>query len=304
MGERMDWNDLQYFLSVAHSGSLTQSSVSLDVSQSTVSRRIVAFEAQVGMTLFARHQTGYFLTDEGREMLRHALLVEDSILSLERRAASLDKTVVGTVRVATSESLATELIIAALPAFQRQHPGIRLEIMTSTAPAELGRREADIALRVVRPTHGNLKLRRVGHMTYSVYASADYLARHRAIGDDPVAGRHFIAWDEHHAHLPSAIWLARHHPHANIALVTSSLTSQIAAACAGVGMAIIPDFLARQKNLIAVIPSDQLFSNEVWLVSHADIVASARIRAVSDFLADVVQAEPALAIQPLTGPPV
>lgn len=292
----MDWNDLRYFLAVARSGSLTQASESLRVSQSTVGRRIAELEASIGTTLFQHHQTGYFLTDEGRGVLRHAELVEDSIMALERGATGLDKTPAGTVRLATSENLATHLIIPAMPAFQERYPGIRLEIVTSTVTAELGRREADIALRVVRPTRGNLTIRRVGHMTYSVYGSRDYVERHPVVEGEPLGGRHFIAWDDGHAHMPAAAWFAREHPGCKIALVTSSLPAQIAAVRAGLGLAVIPDFLTVNDDFVRVIPSDRMFSAEVWLVTHADLVASARVRAVSDFLADqVVKANPELA---------
>lgn len=292
----MDWNDLRYFLGVARSGSLTQTSADLRVSQSTVSRRIAEFENSLGMTLFARHQTGYFLTDEGREVLQHAELVEDSVMALERGAAGLDKTPAGGVRLATSENLAADLIIPALPAFRERYPRIRLEIITSTVAVELGRREADIALRVVRPTRGNLKVRRVGHMTYSVYGSRKYIETHPAVEGEPLGGRHFITWDESHANLPAAAWLAREHPGCKIALATTSLPTQIAAVRAGLGLAVIPDFLTVNDDFIRVIPSDQMFSNEVWLVTHADLIASARIRAVSDFLADqVVKTNPDLA---------
>ncbi|SFB63886.1 DNA-binding transcriptional regulator, LysR family [Rhizobium sp. NFR07] len=284
----MDWNDIRYFLAVARTASLTQTASDLKVSQSTVSRRIVELEGDLGVALFQRHQTGYFLTDEGREVLRHAEQVEDSILALERGAAGLDQDPSGVVRLATSENLATDLIIPALPAFRERYPGISLEIITSTVAAELGRREADIALRVVRPTRGNLTVRSVGHMTYSVYGSRDYLDRHPYIEGEPLGGRHFITWDDSHAFMPAADWLKREHPGCKIALVTSSLPCQIVAVRAGLGLAVIPDFLAIGDDFVPVISSDKMFSNKVWLVTHADLLASGRVRAVSDFLADRV----------------
>ncbi|OZI19250.1 LysR family transcriptional regulator [Bordetella genomosp. 9] len=293
----MDWNDLRYFLCVARSGSLTQAAGELDVSQSTVSRRIGELEASLGIVLFARSQAGYLLTDEGREVFSHAEQVEDSIMALQRGAAGIDKTPVGTVRLATSENLATDLIIPAMPAFKARYPGICIEIITSTVTAELGRREADIALRVIRPARGNLKVRRVGHMTYSVYGSRKYLEDNPPVDGAPLGGRHFIAWDESHAHLPAAAWLAREHPACRIALVTSGLPAQIAAVRAGLGLAVIPDFLAVGDDFVRVVPADQVFSNELWLVTHADLAASARIRAVADFLADqVVSGNPELAV--------
>lgn len=284
----MDWNDLRYFLAVARTKSLTLASTNLKVSQSTVSRRVIELEKSIGMVLFQRHQTGYFLTDEGREVFRQAELVEERIMALERGAAGLDKKPAGTVRLATSESLATDLVIPSLAAFRELYPEICLEVITSTATAKLSRREADIALRMVRPTRGNLKMRRLGHMTYSVYGSSEYIKRHPYIEGEPLGGRHFIAWDESHAHLPAADWLAREHPGCKIALITSSLPAQIAAVRAGLGLAVIPDFLTLNDNLIRVIPNDQMFSADVWLVTHADLAGSARVRAVADFLSEKV----------------
>jgi DNA-binding transcriptional LysR family regulator len=284
----MDWNDLRYFLAVARTGSLTLASSSLGASQSTVSRRIGELEKSIGTSLFRRHQTGYYLTDEGQEVLRHAELVEDSVMALERGATGLDRNPVGTVRLATSENLAIDLVIPALPAFRDRYPGISLEILTSTATAELERREADIALRVVRPMRGNLKIRRVGHMTYSVYGGRDYVERHPAQDGEPLGGRHAIAWDAAHAHLPAATWLAREHPGCRTALITSSLATQIAAVRAGLGLAVIPDFLTVKDDFVRVIPPERMFSAEVWLVTHADLAASARIRALADFLSNEV----------------
>jgi DNA-binding transcriptional LysR family regulator len=284
----MDWNDLKYFLEVARGGSLTRAADVLRVSQSTVGRRIEALEAHLGMRLFARHQTGYFLTDEGREILARAETAEENLLAFERGASGLHPGVSGTVRLATSENLASDLVIPALPDFIRRHPQLRLEILTTTVTVELGRHEADLALRMVKPSHGNLRARRLGEMTYGVYGRRDYLERHPAHGDDPLAGRAFIVWDEAHAHLPAAQWLAQRAPGAHVALATSSLRTQIAAVQAGLGLAVLPDFLAVGDGFVRILSSKDVFSSDVWLVLHADLGASARVRAVADFLADVV----------------
>ncbi|ALK34305.1 LysR family transcriptional regulator [Burkholderia plantarii] len=284
----MDWNDLRYFLCVARTGSLSKASGDLGVSVSTVGRRILELEANLGATLFSRSQSGYVLTPEGERVLAGAEKVEAGIFAVERSAYGLVDTVSGTVRLATSENLATDLVIPALPAFRERYPLIRLQITTSTMTAELDSQEADIALRVVRPERGNLKIRRLGRMTYSVYGRRDYLEANPPAGRDPLQGRSFIAWDSAHDHLPAARWLARRAPDADLALVTSSLPTQLAAVRAGLGLAVIPDFLAVDEDLVQVLPPSQLFSNDVWLVVHPDISTSARVRAVGDFLADAV----------------
>ena len=285
----MDWNDLKYFLEVARGGSLTRAADVLRVSQSTVSRRIAELEARLSTRLFARHQTGYHLTDEGRELLGRAEAVEDNMLAFERGASGLSPGVSGMVRLATSDNLASDLVIPALPRFVARHPQLRLEIVTTTAAVELGRRDADLALRLVRPSRGNLKARRLGSMSYGVYGHRDYLALHPAPGADPLAGRAMITWDEAHAHLPAAQWLAKRAPDAHVVLAASTLRAQIAAARAGLGLAIIPDFLVDDPNLERVLAPGDVFSDGVWLVMHADLAASSRVRAVADFLAETVE---------------
>jgi DNA-binding transcriptional LysR family regulator len=292
----LDWNDLKYFLEVARGGSLTRAADVLRVSQSTVSRRIAELEARLGTRLFARHQTGYHLTDEGRELLGRAETVEDNMLAFERGASGLSPGVSGLVRLATSDNLASDLVIPALPRFVARHPQLRLEIVTTTAAVELGRRDADLALRLVRPSHGNLKARRLGAMSYGVYGHRDYLVRHPAPADDPLAGRAMITWDEAHAHLPASQWLAKRAPDAHVVLAVSTLRAQIAAARAGLGLAIIPDFLVTGPDLERVLAPGDVFSDGVWLVMHTDLAASSRVRTVADFLAETVeQARPALA---------
>ena len=284
----MDWNDLKYFLEVARGGSLTRAADVLRVSQSTVGRRIAELESRLATRLFARHQTGYFLTDEGRELLGRAEAAEDNMLAFERGASGLAPAVSGIVRLATTENLATDLVIPALPRFVARHPQLRLEIVTTTATVELGRRDADLALRVVRPGQGNLKMRRLGEMTHGVYGHRDYLARHPARDGDPLAGRAVVTWDEAHAHLPAARWLAQRAPDAHIVLTASTLRAQIAAVRAGLGLAVLPDFLATDPDFVRVLAPDEVFSDGVWLVMHADLAASNRVRAVADFLAGAV----------------
>jgi len=292
----VDWNDLKYFLEVARGGSLTRAADVLRVSQSTVGRRIAELESRLATRLFARHQTGYFLTDEGRELLGRAEAAEDNMLAFERGASGLAPAVSGIVRLATTENLATDLVIPALPRFVARHPQLRLEIVTTTATVELGRRDADLALRVVRPSQGNLKMRRLGEMTHGVYGHRDYLARHPARDGDPLAGRAVVTWDEAHAHLPAARWIAQRAPDAHIVLTASTLRAQIAAVRAGLGLAVLPDFLATDPDFVRVLAPDEVFSDGVWLVMHADLAASNRVRAVADFLAETVaQAEAALA---------
>ncbi len=285
----MDWNDLRFFLAVARTHSLTKTALELKVSQSTVSRRIGAIEASLRTRLFIHHQTGYFLTDTGQDVLKYAEEVEDKVLFLERKISGLDLRPAGTVRLATAVTLASHLIIPALPRFQALFPDITLEIITGVNTVSMSRHDADLALRLVRPEQYSLKIRKVGCMASAVYGSEAYIRQHPLSDTDSLAGRGFITWDSTYSHLPSSKWLSETYPNMPSMLVTTSLVSQIAAVKANLGLAVLPCYIASQSSeMVEVIPTEKVFSEDLWLVSHADLTASARVRAVSEFLDEII----------------
>ncbi|MEJ4047028.1 LysR family transcriptional regulator [Erwinia sp. SLM-02] len=285
----MDWNDLRFFLTVARTQSLTKTAAALKVSQSTVARRISALENSLKTRLFVHHQTGYFLTDAGQDVLHYAEEVEGKILALESHISGTDMRPAGKVRLATAMTLASHLIIPALPRFNARFPDIVLEVITGINTVSMSRHDADIALRLVRPEQQSLKIRKVGRIDSAVYASKAYLDGHPPVADHSQQGRGFITWDPAFSHLPSAKWLSETCPTAPSALVTTSLVAQIAAVKAGLGLAVLPCFIARQEpELSEVIPAERVFNEDLWLVTHAELTASARVRAVADFLVEIV----------------
>ncbi|MFS7187430.1 LysR family transcriptional regulator [Serratia proteamaculans] len=286
--KNMDWNDLRYFLCVARHASLTGAAQELGVSQSTVARRVAALEESLGTALFVRHATGYYLTDNGHDVLARAEQVEVRIFELEKGSSSLDATVAGVVRLATAETMATRIIIPALPLLAARYPRLRLELITGIGMVDLPRYQADLALRLVRPEHGNLVIQKLGNMASAVYANQDYLTRYSP------EERRFICWDKTYAHLPAAQWMEKHgHSHDPV-LTTNSVATQYAAAKMAIGLAVLPCFMVRNDDRLVQtqMPKD-VFTEELWLVAHADVRASARVRAISEFLQDIFRKEDA-----------
>ena len=286
--QNLDWNLLRDFLAVAREGSLNRAAATLGVNASTIGRRIEALEAHVGWPLFARSRSGYTLTDEGRDLLDQAEALEGAALALERRVAS-GGGVRGRVRLATAENLANFLVIPALGALRRAHPELVLEVVTDVRSANLDRHDADLALRLVRPTRGSLTVRRLGRQRYALYGSARLLRE-----GVPPSGRlgeaDFIVWSDAYADLDAARWTERALAGRAPALVTTSLYAQYVAARAGCGFAVLPCFLADPDPALRRIPSSaDALVQEVWLVMHTDLAASARVRAVADFLVDLVE---------------
>ncbi|MGF6189382.1 DNA-binding transcriptional LysR family regulator [Serratia sp. 509] len=173
--------------------------------------------------------------------------------------------------------------------FNARFPDITLEILTGVNTVSITRHDADLALRLVRPEQNSLKIRRVGRMASAVYGSEAYLRQHPAIDHLPLDGRGFITWDRSYNQLPSAKWLISTYPNAPATLIITSVASQIAAVKANLGLAVLPCFIASQSSeMVEVIPTEQVFAEDLWLVSHADLTASTRIRAVADFLVEII----------------
>ena len=283
----MIWDDTRAFLAVARRGTLSAAARSLHIGIATLSRRIDRLEEALGVPLFVRLQSGYQLTEDGRDLIEKAEAMEDAALALSSGARQQAQ-LVGKVRLATAENFASGLIIPALPEFHSSHPGLMVEIITDITTVNIHRRDADLALRMVKPQRGNVTLRRLGTLGFGLYASEAYV-KNRQIGPD--VGNYetdtFITWGDVHSYLPAAQWVERVLRGRTPAITTTSLSTQIAAASAGLGLAVLPHFLAANSELICV-DSDIGIDQPIYLVVQSDLAQSRRTRALADFLGDLV----------------
>ncbi|WP_254655993.1 LysR family transcriptional regulator [Sulfitobacter sp. 20_GPM-1509m] len=243
-------------------------------------------EAALGVPLFARAQTGYQLTDEGSALMPRAEALEAAMDGFQS-AAQAGRGVRGHVRVATAENLANPLLIPSLGSLLAAHPGLTVEVSTDVASVNLHKRDADLAVRMVRPTRGHLTVRRIGSLGFGLYGSVDYVAQRG--GGTGLEGDSYIAWADRFGDLPAAQWLARSFRDAAPAVVTSTLASQLSAAKAGLGLAVLPHFLAREAGLER-LPVELGVDQDIWLVMHSDLLASQRVRVVADHLVAVIEA--------------
>ncbi|NYS59609.1 LysR family transcriptional regulator [Vreelandella salicampi] len=281
------WDDTRTFLAVARHGTLSGAAAELHLGIATLSRRIERLEKALKVPLFVRQQSGYQLTEEGAGLIEKAEALEAAAAAFSSGVSHATQ-LSGWVRLATAENLATALILPALPQFQAQYPGIRLELVTDITTVNLHRRDADVALRMVKPERGNVTLRRLGTLGFGLYASPGYVAQreaHEDAGDYDLDA--FITWGETQAHLPAAQWVERVLQGREPALTTTSLATQLAAAKAGLGMAVLPHFLAREAGLDCVA-ADIGVDQPIYLVIQTDLTQSGRTRAVADFLAELV----------------
>ena len=285
----MEWDDLKYFLAVARSGSLTEAARVLKASASTIARRVDGLEKRLGARLFDRSPSGYALTDNGEAVRLRAEEMEEAALSVEREALGRDLRPSGKVRVAASDDVATHVIAPRLPEFVRRYPDIALEIVARMDLVNLTKREADIAIRGRRPLDGDFVVRGAGHWPFGLYADKDYAkARKLKPGLTDLSNAGIITWTKEYQHVRGGAWFAEHAAGAAIALTSDSSRVHYAACKAGLGVAILPSKIAdREPNLICLLPTERVLAVELWVVMHRDLIKTARVRMVRDFLAEV-----------------
>lgn len=284
----MEWDDFKYFLAVARGASLTAAARLLKTSAATVGRRITALESRLGARLFDRRQTGYTLTESGEAIRLKAEEVEEAVLSLEREAFGRDLRVSGKVRVATAEDIASVIVAPRLTEFRRSHPGIMLEMVSSWDVVNLTRREADVAIRTVRPTHGDYVIRQTGVWNCALYAAKSFARTRNLLADmKKVPDIDIISWTEEHR-FRGGDWFDKNLKDATVVFAANSRYIQFAACKAGLGAAILPCLTADgDTDLIRLLPPERVRSVPLWLVAHRDLARTARVRAVMDFLADI-----------------
>jgi DNA-binding transcriptional LysR family regulator len=284
----MEWDDLKHFLAVARSGSLADAARSLKTSPATVGRRIAALETRLGARLFDRNPAGYTLTESGEAIRARAEEVEDAVLNVERQVLGRDLRPAGKVRLATVNEIAANVVAPQLGEFRQCYPDILLEVVEGLNLANLTRREADVALRTVRPERGDLVIRRAGWWKSGLYTARSYAEAHDLKpGLSDLSNLDIITWTEEYSHLPGGPWFAEHARGSNVVFEANSRRLHYCACKAGIGLAILPCLSAdRDPDLIRLLPPEQVLVAELYILVHRDLVGMARVRAVIDFLCE------------------
>jgi len=277
----LDWGHLRFFLALTRTGSLSRAARTLGVDRNTVARRVAALEEELGLPLYERGPQGWIRTSAGDELAALASRVEEDVLALARHAHARDTAVSGTVRLTTASHVAARLLAPAVPALRERHPGLVLELAVDQRPFDLIRREADLALRMGRPREAGLVARKLSDVAFRLYASRGYLGGRRAVD---LASDAFLGLDESLAAMPQERWLARVAPDRRVVFRCNSTAALQAAACAGVGVAILPCFVADADPGLVRLEGPEPVPHELWLLVHGDLRRTPRVRAVIEWL--------------------
>lgn len=273
-----DWNDLRLVLAVQRDGSLRRAAAELGIDHSTIFRHVKALEKKLGVRLFERLPGGaYHATAAGERMAATAQRIEQETLSLDRDIAGRDRRPAGKLKVTSSETLAYSRLIPHLAAFRRGHPNIVVELVIDNRVLNLARREADIALRPMRPTEGNLWGRKLADVAWTFYGARAPTAKSL----DEIARLPLIGWGEETSGIKAADWLKRATPAASVVYRTSSLVNQCLAARAGIGVALLPCYLGDSEHGLERALAEPVaeLATELWMVTHRELRNTARVRA-------------------------
>lgn len=287
--QMIDWESIRYFLAVARLGTMSGAARSLEVDHATISRRLGALEAKIAARLVERLPRACRLTPLGQRVYELAQAMEESAYAIERLLDASRSPPSGRVTVSAPPALVANFLLKHLVAFRRANPGIQLSICPEARHVSLSRREADVVLRMTRPEEPTSVVRKLGRVSFGLYASADYAHLH-----DPSSWE-FIAYDAGFAGVRQRAWLMEVAEGRPIACEISDINNHLIAARAGAGVAGLPDFLAeRDATLQRLSHNGEAFFQDIWMAVHRDLRHSPQIRVVMDFLLRTFADHPAL----------
>ena len=279
--------ELAVLLALVRAGTLAGAGPLLGVDGSTVFRSVQRAEKALGQRLFERSRTGYRPTELGIRLAEHAERIEAELDAARRVAQSKVGAVGGTVRLSTTDTILHGLLLPALPGLLAQHPHLRIEASASNELANLTQREADIAIRATRKPPPHLVGRELGPIHVALYAS-----KPRGRGKAPVIDPATAAWlavDDALPEHPSVKWRRKHLPQVAPRVLVNSIQAVFEGIAAGVGIGIVPLFLARSRDdLVALTGPLAEAETQLWLLTHPESRHLRRIATVAAYFAGAI----------------
>jgi DNA-binding transcriptional LysR family regulator len=281
-----DWSDVRVFLTVQRTGSFTAAAKVLRIDQTTVGRRVAALETMLGSKLFRRGRDGLELTPAGRDIVEVAERMEEAALELGRTVEGRDQAVEGPVRLTTFESMGEAVMARHVAALAQRHPSLVLDLNTDDRSLSLTRREADLAVRFGRPDQSDLVVRKLASIAYAIYASRDYVAKH-GVTRANLAEHPIVTYSDDLPLLAQVRWLrdagGRIVAHSNNTNIVVTMME------AGMGLGALGCYVGDQRpDLVRVVEPAELNTRELLLVVHAELQRVPRVRAVADWVIELM----------------
>lgn len=288
----MDWDNIRVFLAVARAGQFVAAARQLRIDHATVSRRIGALEASLGLRLFERRTTGVTLTEAGQRLLSSAERMESELLQGEAALSARDVALAGPVRIGAPDGLSTYYLARCFRDFAARFPEITIQLVPMPQLVPLARREVDIVVVLEKPETGRFVARKLTDYSLGIYGSAAYLATHPAPLDQPgLLGHRLVGYVEEYAFSSALGYVRDLYEGAPTRFESTSAVGQLEAVRSGIGLGVVHDYIARMHaDLVRVLPERRALRS-YWIVVHEDVRGLGRIRAVHDHLVRSIAAD-------------
>jgi len=284
-----DWNSTRAFLVTAEEGTLSAAAKALGLTQPTLSRQVAALESKMGVTLFERVGQRLVLTESGLELLVHARAMGDAALQFSLAASGQSQQIEGNVVISVCELDAVFRMPKIIAKLRQHEPGIHIEVVVTNEVSDLKRREADIAIRNIRPLQNDLIVKKLGEEVIRLYGTQQYLKTLPELSQNQLPSTiQIIGFDRSNNisdMLNSQGWQLSNK---NIAMITAFQLLQLELCKEGLGVIFFPEDIGDKISELVrafepVAPTMQL---PVWLVSHQELRTNIRVRRTFDFIAN------------------
>ena len=278
----LSWDDFRIVKAIADHKSLIEAAKALRINQSTVFRKLGQIELELDARLFKRNRSGYTLTPRGEEMVRLAERMGEDIITFERQVTGHDLRPSGELRVTTNDTVLVHLMTGVFAAFRKAYPEIVLDVVVSNQALNLSKRDADVAVRATDRPPDALIGRRAASIAWAVFGASNKAEAFDAESDTRSVD--WIGFGDNLANLKAARWLKDHAAPGRVVYRINTVLGLAEAAAAGMGLALLPCFIGSSTpgltRLTGPLPD---LANGIWLLTHADLRQTARVRAFMDF---------------------
>ena len=282
-----DWNQVRAFLATAEEGSFSGAARVLRTTQPTIGRQIAGLEADLGVTLLERSVRGQNLTQAGLDLLQHVRTMGEAAARISMSADVQSQQIVGEVVVTATDLLSAAILPGILPPLRRAAPGLRIRIVCANDLRDLMKREADIAIRHVRPDQPDLIARHIGDFRASLYAAKAYLdAAGRPNSPAGIGDLDFVGTADHERLIAPLANMGISVTAENFVVSSDSGAVTWEMVKSGFGVSMLPEALCDAEPTVEkVLPALPPLQFPIWLVTHRELQTSRRIRLVFDRLA-------------------
>lgn len=283
----VDWDDMRVFLQVERTGRLVRAARRLGISHTTVARRLSRLEERCGCPLFRPTETGLTLTEAGQAIHSDALAMEAAAERMASTIGRFGRNGAMRVRVGAPDGFGSAILTALLADLARTDPGFEIELVPVPAVHKLWRRDVDIAVSLDRPEGGRIVMRKLVDYDLRLYASPDYLGTHPVpSGRGDLMAHPFVGYIDELRYTEELDFLRHIAPDLRISFRAATVHAQLDAVRRGVGLGILPFFLAAPTELVPLLPEEIGFRRTYWLLYPEDFRAQDRIRKTAGFIHD------------------